>query len=200
MNRRISPEKFLSIWEQIWGELSDDWRVSFLNDPRIERILTFPDSSIQLALLNNKKLDEVISFLEKNSSAEAIPSNKSPKRIKSGKSKRNTDSEYPSNAKEISEYSIIYDWLREFSNAELDPENTFPRLLIKSDRDTCQKKVSYTKEKDAIFALINLGKKKGELIKQLPYKCNICRSYHNTHLISRETIHKLLGKYGKFRE
>ena len=200
MNRRISPEKFLSIWEQIWGELSDDWRVSFLNDPRIERILTFPDSSIQLALLNNKKLDEVISFLEKNSSAEATPSNKSPNRIKSGKSKRNTDSEYPSNAKENSEYSIIYDWLREFSNAELDPENTFPRLLIKSDRDTCQKKVSYTKEKDAIFALINLGKKKGALIKQLPYKCNICRSYHNTHLISRETIHKLLGKYGKFRE
>ena len=200
MNRRISPEKFLSIWEQIWGELSDDWRVSFLNDPRIERILTFPDSSIQLALLNNKKLDEVISFLEKNSSAEATPSNKSPNRIKSGKSKRNTDSEYPSNAKEISEYSIISDWLREFSNAELDPENTCPRLLIKSDRDTCQKKVSYTKEKDAIFALINLGKKKGALIKQLPYKCNICRSYHNTHLISRETIHKLLGKYGKFRE
>jgi hypothetical protein len=79
--------------------------------------------------------------------------------------------------------------------AKFDPESTFPRLIIKSDRETCEGKRKYDQEKEAIFALIKLEKRKSELIKQLPYKCNICLKFHNTHLISREKLEKLLQKY-----
>ena len=66
MTPKIDTEKFLLLWERIWGDLSPEWTEKFLNDPRIEKILSFPETSIQLAIFNNKKLDEIISYLEKH--------------------------------------------------------------------------------------------------------------------------------------
>jgi hypothetical protein len=64
-----------------------------------------------------------------------------------------------------------------------------------SDRGHDTSLKPYKDEKDAILAIIELGKRKDELIKQLPYRCNVCRQFHNTHLISRETLAKLIRKY-----
>ena len=66
MTPKIDTEKFLSLWERIWGELGPEWNTKFLNDPRIEKILAFSETSIQLAIFNNKKLDDIISYLEQH--------------------------------------------------------------------------------------------------------------------------------------
>jgi hypothetical protein len=198
MTPKIDTEKFLSLWERIWGELGPEWNTKFLNDPRIEKILAFSETSIQLAIFNNKKLDDIISYLEKHGD-NFEKSFRQTNVVEKKQQKQKTDGNLRTNPKEDAEFREIYDWLTEFSLAKLDPENTFPRLIIKSDRETCQNKVSYSNEKEAIFALIELGNRKKEIIKQLPYKCNICRNFHNTHLISRETIQKLLNKYKQLK-
>ena len=188
----------MSLWERSWGELSPEWTAKFLNDPRIEKILSFPETSIQLAIFNNKKLDEIISYLEKHGDNYE----KSFRRttvVEARDQKRTSDGRTRTNPKEDARMKDIYDWLTEFSQTKLDPENTFPRLIVKSDRETCQNKVAYSTEKEAITALIELGNRKGEITKQLPYKCNISRNFHNTHLISRETIQKLLDKYKQLK-
>ena len=46
MTPKIDTEKFLSLWERIWGELSPEWAAKFLSDPRIEKILSFSETSI----------------------------------------------------------------------------------------------------------------------------------------------------------
>jgi hypothetical protein len=145
MTPKIDTEKFLSLWERIWGELSPEWTTYFLNDPRIEKILAFSEYSIQLAILNNKKLDDIISYLEKHGDyidksfrRTNVAEEKRQKQKKGGK--------LTSNPKEDAQFREIYDWLTEFSLAKLDPENTFPRLIIKSDRETCQSKFSYSME------------------------------------------------------
>ena len=198
MTPKIDTEKFLSLWERIWGDLSPEWTEKFLNDPRIEKILSFPETSIQLAIFNNKKLDEIISYLEKHGDSYEKSFRKTTV-VEAKDQKSISDGKLRTNPKEDAQMREIYDWLTEFSQTKLDPENTFPRLTVKSDRETCQNKVSYSAEKEAITALIELGNRKGEIIKQLPYKCNICRNFHNTHLISRETIQKLLGKYKQLK-
>ena len=74
MTPKIDPQGLLSIWEEIWGKISPDWAVKFLTDSRVKKILMFPDSSIKLAILNHKKLDEIVSYLEENSlKLEAAP-------------------------------------------------------------------------------------------------------------------------------
>ena len=198
MTPKIDTEKFLSLWEQIWGELGPEWTTNFLNDPRIEKILAFPETSIQLAIFNNKKLDEIISYLEEHGDRYE-KSFRQTTVVEAKDQKKTSDGRLRTNPKEDAQMKGIYDWLTEFSQTKLDPENTFPRLIVKSDRETCQNKVAYSTEKEAITALIELGNRKGEIIKQLPYKCNICRNFHNTHLISRETIQKLLDKYKQLK-
>ena len=192
MNSKIDSKNFLSLWEGIWGNLNPEWSAKFLTDSRVHKILTFPDSSIKLAILNHKKLDEIILYLEEHSpkfQASSKPASSKKQRL--SKRKQNI----PANSKEKSDYKKIYEWLIQMSEAQFDPESTFSRLIIKSNSETCESKVTYISHKDAVLALINLGERKGELIKQLPYKCNVCRKFHNTHLISREMIKKLLRKY-----
>ena len=67
MTPKIDPQELLLIWEKIWGKISSDWAVKFLTDSRVKEILTFPDSSIKIAIINHNKLDEIISYLKKYS-------------------------------------------------------------------------------------------------------------------------------------
>jgi len=94
-----------------------------------------------------------------------------------------------------SEIGEIKQWLMEFTRDKLNPDEVVTWLNVKTDIETCKGKKRYGNEKDAILALIRLGKKNGEVIKQLPYKCNVCREYHNSHLLSRETIENLQRRY-----
>lgn len=192
MTPKIDPQRLLSIWEGIWGKMSPDWALKFLIDDRLKEILTFSDSSINLAILNHKKLDEIVSYLEEHSPK--LESSRKPNKVRIKQLSKRKQSSTVS-PQEYSDYEEIYEWLLQMSVASFDPESTFPRLIIKSDQYTCESKVTYIDQKNAILALIELGERNGELIKQLPYKCNICRKFHNTHLISRETIQKLLRNY-----
>jgi hypothetical protein len=192
----MKNDEVLIAWQERWGVLDSEWATKFLKDPRIDKILSYPEASIRLAITFERKFDEIISYLENH---RAIFENSlSQHKVVEAKDLKQKTSERPKNISNASrKIAEIYNWLNDFSLAQLDPENTFPRLLIKSDRETCQAKVAYSTEQEAIVALIELGYRKGEIIKQLPYKCNICRKFHNTHLISRETIQKLLSKYKK---
>ncbi len=189
MNSRINPDKLLSIWEDYWGKLSPRWSDTFLKDPRVEKILVYPGLSILSAVQKNRKLDEILSSLEESTRQVQNKVNL----------KVNVVPRASTNKQKVlgttSEIQTIHEWLARINVAKLDPDSTFPKLIIKSDKSTCESKRKYDHEKDAIFALLKLEEIKGELIKQLPYKCNICRKFHNTHLISRETIQRLLRKY-----
>lgn len=183
MTSKISLSDFLAIWESRWGKLNPNWLKTFLQDDRAKKIITYPEETVQLAVSKRKKLDEILVELEtlsrnvKSDTRETNHANKS----------RHKDKDFENRA--------IYEWLTRMNEAKLDPDSTFLRLEIKSDRETCQNKRTFSNEKEAIFALIKLEKVKGQMIHQLPYKCNICKSFHNTHLISRETLKKLLGRY-----
>jgi len=190
MKSKIDPNKLLSMWENCWEKLSPKWSENFLKDPRIEKIITFPPLSILDAIQKNKKLEEILQHLEESSKQVKTKFNLVEKEVIKPVIKRKKDLGTPS------EVNAIYEWLKMMDVAKFDPESTFPRLIVKSDPEICESKVQYSSEKDSILALIKLGNKKNELIKQLPYKCNICRKFHNTHLISRETLEKLLRKYG----
>ncbi len=189
MNTSINSNKLLSIWEDYWGKLSPEWSNAFLKDPRIEKILIFPGILILSAVQKHRKLDEVLSFLEESSRQVQ------PKIILKVNVVPRASTNKQKDSATTSEIHTIYEWLTRINVAKFDPDSTFPKLIIKSDKSTCESKRKYDHEKEAIFALIKLEEIKGELIKQLPYKCNICRKFHNTHLISRETIQKLLRKY-----
>lgn len=178
------------MWENCWEKLSPKWSENFLKDPRIEKIITFPPLSILDAIQKNKKLEEILQHLEESSKQVKTKVNLVEKEVTKPVIKRKKDLGTPA------EVNAIYEWLKMMDLAKFDPESTFPRLIVKSDPEICVSKVQYGSEKDSILALIKLGNKKNELIKQLPYKCNICRKFHNTHLISRETLEKLLRKYG----
>lgn len=189
MKSKIDPNKLLSMWENCWEKLSPKWSEHFLKDPRIEKIIEFPPLSILDAIQKNKKLEAILQYLEESS-----------KQVKSkvGTIEKAATKSVIKKKRELgtpAEINAIYDWLKMMDVANFDPESTFPRLIVKSDPEICESKVQYSSEKDSILALIKLGNKKNELIKQLPYKCNICRKFHNTHLISRETLEKLLRKY-----
>jgi hypothetical protein len=183
MNPKISVADFLAIWEKRWGKLSPDWLNAFLKDDRVKNITTYPEDLVRSAVAKNKKLDEILKEIENGLSQTKINN----KEVKSNETKEHQGVN--------SEIKVIYDWLTRMNAAKFDPDSVFPRLDIKSDRETCEGKRKYDTEKEAIFELVRLEKVKGELVKQLPYKCNICKRFHNTHLISRETLQKLLRKY-----
>ena len=189
MTSRIDAKKFLSFWEDSWGKLTPEWSEKLLNDPRLQEILKHPGLRILSAVQKHKKLDEIVQLLE--TQAIQIQSKVNPDKkvtaITPDKKRQNLGS--------ITERTEINDWLAEMQEARFDPESTFPRLIVDSTREICQGKRAYKDEKDAILAIIELGKRKDELIKQLPYRCNVCRQFHNTHLISRETLGKLIRKY-----
>jgi hypothetical protein len=188
MTTRISPSKFLSFWEDSWGKLSPEWSENFLSDIRIDKILIYPGLVILSAVQKHRKLDEILSFLEANSNPIRVTDKSGGVVLERPVSNRQQNKPTFSDVKEI------FAWLTRMKDSKFDPENTFPRLIVKSTREICEGKRKYKSEKDAILALINLEEIKGELVKQLPYKCNICREFHNTHLISRETFEKLLRK------
>ena len=189
MKSKIDPDKLLSMWENCWEKLSPKWAESFLKDPRIQKITAFPALSILDAIQKNKKLDEILMYLEESSKQVKIKVDTAEKVVVKPVIRKKKD------LGTSAEVNAIYEWLKRMDVAKFNPESTFPRLIIKSDRETCEGKRKYDQEKEAIFALIKLGERKSELIKQLPYKCNICRKFHNTHLISREKLEKLLRKY-----
>jgi hypothetical protein len=189
MKSKINDFKLLSIWEKRWGKLNDKWSQEFLKDKRINQILVFPPLLIFSAVQNHKKLEEILTYL--NKSTHKIKSENKNKEIPPVNLKKRKKKDLGTTLEKES----IYEWILRMEVAKFDPESTFPRLQIKSDRETCAEKKKYEKEKDAILALIQLGQRKGELIKQIPYRCNICRNYHNSHLISRQIIQKLKREY-----
>ena len=189
MTSRIDAKKFLSFWEDSWGKLTPEWSEKLLNDTRLQEILKHPGLRILSAVQKYKKIDEIIQHLE--SQASQIQSKVNPEKkviVKTSDKKRQ-------NLGSLAERTEIKDWLTKMQETRFDPESTFPRLIVDSTREICEGKRSYKDEKDAILAIIELGKRKDELIKQLPYRCNVCRQFHNTHLISRETLGKLIRKY-----
>jgi hypothetical protein len=189
LTSRIDAKKFLSFWEDSWGKLTPEWSEKLLNDPRLHEILKHPGLRILSAVQKYKKIDEIIQHLE--SQASEIQSKVNPEKkviVKTSDKKRQ-------NLGSLTERTEINDWLATMQETRFDPESTFPRLIVDSTREICEGKRSYKDEKDAILAIIELGKRKDELIKQLPYRCNVCRQFHNTHLISRETLGKLIRKY-----
>ncbi len=183
MNPRISVADFLAIWEKRWGKLSPDWLNAFLKDDRVKKITTYPEDLVRNAVARNKKLEEILKEIENSLSLTITTNNQ----LKTNRKRENPGSN--------SEITLIHDWLTRMNVAKFDPESVFPRLDIKSDREKCESKRKYDTEKEAILELVRLEKVKGDLVKQLPHKCNICKRFHNTHLISRETLQKLLRKY-----
>ena len=179
------------MWENCWEKLSPKWSENFLKDPRIEKIIAFPPLSILDAIQKNKKLEEILQYLEESSKQVKTKVNLVEKEVIKPVIKKKKDLGTPA------EVNAIYEWLKRMDVAKFDPESTFPRLIIKSDPETCRSKVPYNSEIDSILALIKLGKRNNDLIKQLPYKCNICRKFHNTHLISRKMLGMLLQKYSR---
>ena len=189
MTSRIDAKKFLSFWEDSWGKLTPEWSEKLLNDPRLQEILKHPGLRILSAVQKHKKIDEIVQLLE--SQASQIQSKVNPEKkviVKTSDKKRQ-------NLGSLAERTEINDWLTKIQETTFDPESTFPRLIVDSTREICEGKRAYKDEKDAILAIIELGNRKDELIKQLPYRCNVCRQFHNTHLISRETLGKLIRKY-----
>jgi hypothetical protein len=189
LTSRIDAKKFLSFWEDSWGKLTPEWSEKFLNDPRLQEILKHPGLRILSAVQKHKKIDEIVQLLE--SQASQIQSKVNPDKkviVKTSDKKRQ-------NLGSLAERTEINDWLATMQETRFDPESTFPRLIVDSTREICEGKRAYKDEKDAILAIIELGNRKDELIKQLPYRCNVCRQFHNTHLISRETLGKLIRKY-----
>ena len=89
----------------------------------------------------------------------------------------------------------IQKWVARMAEAEFDPASTFSSLDVWSDSGTCSKKIRYEGTSEAILALIRIEKRKGNLVKQIPYRCKNCRGVHNTHLISRAALAKLISKY-----
>lgn len=189
MTTRIDAKKFLSFWEDSWGKLTPEWSEKFLADPRLQEILKHPGLRILSAVQKHKKIDEIIQLLESQGSPIENIVNLGKKTIVKTPDKKRQ------NLGSLTERNEINDWLEKMQQAKFDPESTFPRLIVDSTKEICKEKKAYKSEKDAILVIIDLGKRKGELIKQLPYKCNICRNFHNTHLISRETLSKLVQKY-----
>lgn len=189
MTSRIDAKKFLSFWEDSWGKLTPEWSEKLLNDPRLQEILKHPGLRILSAVQKHKKIDQIIQLLESQTSPIQGKANPGEKlSVKPPDKKRQ-------NLGSTTERNGINEWLAKMQETQFDPQSTFPRLIVDSTREVCEGKREYKSEKDAILAIIELGKRKSELIKQLPYRCNVCRQFHNTHLISRETLGKLIRKY-----
>ena len=185
----MSPSKLLSIWENYWGKLTPEWTDSFLKDGRIRLILKYPDLSILQAIQQNRKLEEILVTLAEGTRKE-ISKSKSEELIFS-----RTIVDKRIDLGTEAEINEIREWLKEFTAARLNQEEVVNWSTAKTDMDTCKAKKKYGSEKEAILAVIRLGKNKGEVIKQLPYKCNVCREFHNSHLLSWESIDTLQRKY-----
>lgn len=185
----MSPSKLLTIWENYWGKLTPKWTEAFLKDERINLILNYPELLILQTVQQNKKFEDILTTLERKSREGASKMESE----ESNFSRTIVDNRIGLGT--ASEVAEIKDWLSEFTRAKLSQDEVVTWLNVKTDVETCKTKKRYGSEKDAILALIRLGKKNGEVIKQLPYKCNVCREYHNSHLLSRETIENLQRKY-----
>jgi hypothetical protein len=185
----MNSNKLLSIWENYWGKLSPEWAQAFLEDMRVPAILNDPELLILQAIQQNRKLADVLSSLEKNNTR-MISKLESDEFMFS-----RTIVDKRVNLGTDAEVNEIKQWLMEFARDKLSQDAVVTWLNVRTDAETCKAKKRYETEKDAILALIRLGKQNGEVIKQLPYKCNICRQYHNSHLLSRETIDNLNRKY-----
>lgn len=185
----MNPGKLLSIWESYWGELTPKWEEEFLADARIVSILEFDDLMILQAVQQNKKLTQILKVLEQNSRKRKFHQESS----KDNFSKTSIGNQVTSATE--SEMDEIKEWLKDYSWAKIDPGEIVTWLAVRTDETTCRGKKAYSSEKDAILNVIRIGKQKGEVINQLPYKCNVCRKYHNSHLLSREVMQKLFRKY-----
>lgn len=89
----------------------------------------------------------------------------------------------------------IEDWVTRMATAEFDPAITFSSIDVVSDPEKCSAKVRFKGTSEAILFLIRKERREGKLIKQLPYPCDLCKGFHNTHLIERSTLNKLVLKY-----
>lgn len=77
MAQEFNPERLLSIWEENWGKLSDEWRREFLLDSRLNEILLFSESSIHMGVAKYKKLDSLLGYLQETSAPNDIKVEKS---------------------------------------------------------------------------------------------------------------------------
>ena len=59
-------EDILRAWESTWGSLPEKWRQKFLNHRAMSEILFYPENWIEIAVLRNKKLEQVLEYLQKN--------------------------------------------------------------------------------------------------------------------------------------
>ena len=94
-----------------------------------------------------------------------------------------------------SELRTIQTWLEEMSRAAFDPSSTFSSIDVVSDFEVCKSKKRFHSTSQAILFLAKRGKQTGSLVKQIPYKCRLCRGVHNSHLISRAQLSSLQEKY-----
>ena len=86
----------------------------------------------------------------------------------------------------------IEDWVTRMATAEFDPAIPFSSIDVVSDPEKCSEKVRFKGTSEAILFLIRKERREGKLIKQLPYRCDLCKGFHNTHLIDRSTLNKLV--------
>jgi hypothetical protein len=59
-------EDILRAWESTWGPLPGKWRQPFLNHRAMAEILFYPENWIEIAVVRNKKLEQVLEYLQKN--------------------------------------------------------------------------------------------------------------------------------------
>lgn len=59
----ISVERLLRLWELRWGQLSEQHRSTFLEDPRAKAIARFGESAIVAAVKRSRKLDDILKTL-----------------------------------------------------------------------------------------------------------------------------------------
>jgi hypothetical protein len=88
----------------------------------------------------------------------------------------------------------IENWVMRMAQTEFDPSSTISSIDV-PQAESCSAKDRFEGTSEAILALIRIEKRDGRLIKQLPYYCKNCKGVHNSHLISRQTLSKLVLKY-----
>lgn len=183
MKSSISLSEFIAIWEERWGKLDAEKLGIFLKNKQIREIIGHSKELVKSVTTKHKKVEKILFELEGISKRAKL--NSIQKMDKAKKQKK-----YYENRE-------IFEWLTRLNESKLDSESTFQVLEIESDEEICRSKRVYSNNKEAISALINLEKVKGNLIQQLPYKCKNCKKYHNSHLISRKTLNTLLELYQK---
>ena len=68
----VSAEGLLSIWEDTWGKLTQEWVQKFLEDSRVCQIISYPDTWINIAVSRNRKLEDILKYLVDNEKPQIV--------------------------------------------------------------------------------------------------------------------------------